>query len=115
MANFSFNVGSTGDLQTDLALIDVGGADAGAGNGYTFNFTQSVTLTQQLYAVNLTDRTSTLTINGNNATLSGNNQFNGLFVYNGTVAISSLTVADAVAKGGAGGFSSCVKFTKRSS
>lgn len=59
-------------------------ATSPAAQRYTFTFTQSVTLTQQLYAVNLTDGTSTLTINGNNATLSGNNLYNGLFVYNGT-------------------------------
>ena len=54
-------------------ISDVGGADAGTGNSYTFNFTQSVTLNQQLYAVNLQGGvagSSTLKINGNNATLS---------------------------------------------
>ena len=98
-----FTITSTSDLNTDLALIDVGGADAGTGNSYTFTFTQSVTLSQQLYAVNLTDKTSTLTINGGNATLSGNNQFNGLFIYSGTVNVSNLTISNAVAQGGAGG------------
>ena len=104
--NYSFTVASTSDLNTALALIDIGGTDAGTGNTYTFNFTQSVTLTQQLYAVNLQSGVAggdTLVINGNNATLSGNNQFNGLFVYAGTVNINDLTISNAVATGGAGG------------
>jgi hypothetical protein len=46
--SYSFDVASTSDLNTELALIDLGGADAGTANTYTFNFTQSVTLTQSV-------------------------------------------------------------------
>ncbi|MBO4224288.1 autotransporter-associated beta strand repeat-containing protein [Bradyrhizobium neotropicale] len=44
-----------------------------------------------------------MTINGGNFTLSGNNQYRGLFVASGTVAINDLKIINAKAQGGNGG------------
>lgn len=64
----------------------------------TINFTANITLTGNLPAV-----TQNVTINGGNFTLSGNNQFRGLVVQSGTVAVNDLTIANAKVQGGDGG------------
>jgi len=46
------------------------------------------------------DRDEERDFNGGNFTLSGNNQYRGLFVQSGTVAISNLAIKNAVAQGG---------------
>ena len=71
-------------------------SNAGAGDTITFN--ANITLTANLPAV-----TKNLTINGATFTLSGNNQYRGLFVQSGTVAVNNLTIANAKAQGGNGG------------
>ena len=77
-----------------------------AANGDRIIFSTNITLTADLPAVQ-----KNVTIEGNNNTLSGNNQFRGLFVgaFSGssqvpvTVAIQDLTITNAKAAGGAGG------------
>ncbi|WP_404924964.1 pectate lyase-like adhesive domain-containing protein [Mesorhizobium sp. ORM16] len=49
-------------------------------------------------SANLPTVRSDVTINGNNHTLSGNNQYRGLFVQSGDVAINDLTIANAKAR-----------------
>ncbi|HTW71902.1 MAG TPA: hypothetical protein VME47_18600, partial [Acetobacteraceae bacterium] len=44
----------------------------------------------------------TLVINGNGDVLNGENAYRGLFVYSGDVIVNDLTIANAVATGGAG-------------
>jgi hypothetical protein len=103
MPTTTFNIDSVTELDTDIALIDATGADATTNTAYTFNITATaaLTLTSQLDAINL-DAGSSLTINGNGATLDGAGQYNGLFVYAGTVTVDDLAIVDALALGGAG-------------
>jgi hypothetical protein len=76
-----------------------------ANNGDTITLTSNITLTADLPAVQ-----KNVTIEGNNNTLSGNNQFRGVFVgaFSGssqvavTVAIQDLAIANAKAQGGGG-------------
>jgi hypothetical protein len=79
-----------------------------AGNGDRIIFSNNITLTADLPAVQ-----TNVTIIGNNNTLSGNNQFRGLFIgawtpgtathVAVTVAIQDLVIANAKARGGDGG------------
>jgi autotransporter-associated beta strand protein len=79
-----------------------------ANNGDRIIFTNSITLTADLPAVQ-----TNVTIIGNNNTLSGNNQFRGLFIgawvqstatqVAVTVGIQDLAIANARAQGGTGG------------
>jgi hypothetical protein len=79
-----------------------------AGNSDRIIFTNSITLTADLPAVQ-----TNVTIIGNSNTLSGNNQFRGLFIgawtpgtatqVAVTVGIQDLAIANAKAQGGAGG------------
>ena len=69
-----------------------------AAAGDTITFSANITLTANLPAV-----TRNVTINGAAFTLSGNNQYRGLFVQSGTVAVTDLTIANAKAQGGNGG------------
>ncbi|CAN7689000.1 autotransporter outer membrane beta-barrel domain-containing protein [Mesorhizobium sp. LjRoot246] len=92
-----WQVNDEGDLQ--LALFN-------ADFGDTITFETNVTLTANLPLV----RTGNLTINGQGFTLSGNNQYRGLFVQSETddgivinVAINDLTITNATAQGGKGG------------
>ncbi len=55
------------------------------------------------YAVNLASGVN-LTIDGGGNTLSGAGAYRGLFVYNGNVTIQNLTIANAKAQGGTGGY-----------
>ncbi len=61
-----------------------------------------IALTGDLPAVNLAAG-NTLVVDGNGATLIGNGQERGLFVYAGTVEIANLTITGTTATGGAGG------------
>lgn len=87
----NFNVASDGDLRSAIST---------AGNGDTITFTANITL-----ASNLPTVTKNLTFVGGNHILSGGNQYRGLFVASGTVAINDLTIAYAKAQGGNGGSS----------
>ena len=79
-----------------------------AGNGDRIIFSNNITLIADLPAVQ-----TNVTIIGNNNTLSGNNQFRGLFIgawtpgtatqVAVTVAIQDLVIANAKARGGDGG------------
>lgn len=102
----TFTITDFADLQAAIKAIDVGGSASASNTTYTFNFalsgTNTVALTQQLAAINLASN-STLTVEGNGATLDGQHQYNGLFAYAGGVTIKNLTIANAKAIGGAGG------------
>jgi hypothetical protein len=62
-------------------------------------FTANVTLGSNLPTV-----TQNVTFNGGGFTFSGDNQYRGLFVQSGTVAVIDLTIANAVAQGGNSGY-----------
>ena len=103
MTAYSYQIGSAAAFNAVLTRIDVGGDDAGTGNTYTFTLTGDIVLDRQLYAVNLQGGTAggdVLTIDGGGHTLDGANAYNGLFVYDGTVDIRDLTLANTVATGG---------------
>ena len=97
----TFNVASTADLNNALKAIDLGGADSAANAAYAINFTQSIALTGQLYAINLASG-DTLAIHGNGDTLDGGGAYNGFFDYAGTVAIDNLKINHTKAVGGSG-------------
>ncbi|MEH2513651.1 outer membrane autotransporter protein [Nitrobacteraceae bacterium AZCC 1564] len=69
-----------------------------AQNGDTISLTANITLTSNLPQVQ-----RNVTISGNDFTLSGNNQYRGLFVQSGAVSIFNLKIANCVAQGGNGG------------
>jgi hypothetical protein len=78
---------------------------ASAASGDTIIFDAGITLAAELPNVAVS-----ITIDGNGHSLSGNNQFRGLFIGVPTfsppaisVAIQNLTITNAVAVGGAGG------------
>ena len=73
-------------------------AISNAANGDTITFTANITLSANLPAV-----TKNITFNGGNFSLSGNNQYRGLFVQSGSVAINDLKIENAKAQGGKGG------------
>ncbi|MBV9431807.1 MAG: autotransporter domain-containing protein [Hyphomicrobiales bacterium] len=70
--------------------------------GDSISFTANISTASDLPAI-----TQSITVNGNNFTLSGaNSTANGnsaLFVFSGTVAINNLTISQVTAQGGAGG------------
>jgi hypothetical protein len=92
-----FNVNSDATLRSAITS---------AGSGDRIVFTGNVTLAADLPAVQ-----TNVTIVGNGNSLSGNNQFRGLFIgaFSGatqvpvTVAVQDLTITDTRARGGTGG------------
>ena len=98
----NFNVANTADLVAAL------NPSTGAQDSDTVTFTQDITLTQDLPAVQ-----RNVTIVGQDHALSGNNLFRGFFVGKWTagtstqvavsVSIQDLTITNARARGGAGG------------
>lgn len=86
----NFNVASDSELRSAIST---------AVNGDTITFTANITL-----GSNLPNVTTNVTFIGGNHTLSGNNQYRGLFVQSGTVAINDLTITNALAQGGTGGY-----------
>ena len=58
----------------------------------------NITLTANLPTVR-----NSIAINGGNFTLSGNNQYRGVFVESGNVVIRDLTITKTLAQGGTGG------------
>lgn len=85
----NFNVASDAELRSAISS---------AANGDTITFTANITLGSDLPNV-----TTNVTFVGGNHTLSGNDQYRGLFVQSGTVAVNDLTITNAVAQGGSGG------------
>lgn len=97
---------STPDQDLQAAII---AANAGS---TTINFTVPVTLTNSFGQpllrplnsdVTFSPISQTITINGNNNSLNGNNAFRGFFVRGGTVVINNLTFTQTAATGGSGG------------
>ena len=88
--------------QLDAAVTTANGEAANSG-AYEIELgaNASIALTQALTEINL-HAGVTLDIEGNGATLDGENAQHGLFVYSGTVTIESLTIENAKAVGAAG-------------
>ena len=87
-------------------VTTIGEVDNNTGAGgppYTINFQNGITLTNAasntLPALNTN---SSVIINGGNFTLNGGNVQRGFFVYACTVALNSLTIQNAQARGGGG-------------
>ncbi len=97
----SFIVGSESDLNAALAQIDLTGASSAPSAAYTITLSSNITLTTDLYAINLAAG-DTLAIQGNGHALDGGGVHRGLFAYAGSVEVSNLAIDDAVAKGGSG-------------
>jgi hypothetical protein len=94
----TFVASSFSQLNTAIKDID---AATKAGN-YTIDLASGITNLDDLTAISLAAGVS-LTIDGLGHTLSGGGQYEGLFVYQGDVTVQNLTIANAVAQGGAGG------------
>ena len=91
-------------LPAYAATINVGTAQqlsdaiSSAQNGDVIKLTGNITLDRPLPLVQ-----RDVAFDGGNFTLSGNNQYRGLYVESGTVVINDLTIANAKAQGGNGG------------
>jgi hypothetical protein len=85
-------------VSNDAQLRAALNPSSGAQNGYTITFTADITLQGDLPIVQ-----HSITVRGQNFSLSGQGKFRGLFVYAGTVQISDLTIKDAKAQGGNAG------------
>lgn len=91
-------------LPVYAATINVGTAQqlsdaiSSAQNGDVIKLTGNITLDRPLPLVQ-----RDVAFDGGNFTLSGNNQYRGLYVESGTVVINDLTIANAKAQGGNGG------------
>jgi hypothetical protein len=96
-----FNVANETQLINAIDAISVGGSQSSAPL-FQINFTQSITLNSNLPSLNLASGAS-LVINGNDFNLDGANQYRGLFVFAGSVAIDHLNIDHTLAQGGAGG------------
>jgi hypothetical protein len=96
-------VGTEAALNAAIQAIDQGGAAAAIGAAYTITLTGDISLTTALDAINLSAGAS-LALIGNNHTLDGGNTHRGFLALGGALNISSLTIADTTATGGAGGF-----------
>ena len=96
------SVSSEAGLNNAILAIDLIGSGA-----YVINLTTSITLSSDLYAINLQSGAS-LTINGGGNTLDGANAYRGILAYAGNLTIENLTIADASAIGGAGSGGVCV-------
>jgi autotransporter-associated beta strand protein len=97
---FVINGNDSGPGSLRQAIFDSN--TAGGSNTITIdnNVVSTITLTKSLPMI-----TASVTITGNNTTLDANNAGRAFFVQSGTVAISNLTINNAVAQGGAGGTS----------
>jgi hypothetical protein len=87
------------EAQLDAAIATLDGVLSGS---YTIIFTGNIAETADPTAINLQNGVS-LTIDGDGHTLDGGSAHRGLFAYDGTVTIEDLTIAHALAVGGAGG------------
>lgn len=82
-------------------LVQAAGKTSGA-HEIDLSANAMIALTTQLEAINLHSGV-TLVIEGNGATLDGQNGTRGLFVYSGNVTVEDLTIQNTVAHGGNGG------------
>lgn len=98
MSDVVFTVTNEAELQNALSFADTG---AVSGATVSVDLAANITLTSELYGINLT-RGDSLIINGNGNTLDGSGKYQGLFVYDGSVSVSNLTIQNAVAIGGNG-------------
>ena len=95
---------STG-LNAEIREVDLASqalANQGTSAAFTIDIANNITLASALDGINL-GAGSSLTIDGGGDTLDGGGTQRGLFVYSGTVTVEHLTIAHAVAAGGAGG------------
>ncbi|WP_213737477.1 autotransporter-associated beta strand repeat-containing protein [Bradyrhizobium sp. dw_411] len=96
-----FNVANETQLINAINAMSVGGSQSSAPL-FQINFTQTITLNSNLPALDLANGSS-LVINGNGFDLDGANQYRGLFVFAGSVAIDNLNIEHTLAQGGTGG------------
>ena len=102
------NLDPNGQPITDVAelnaAIEAADGEAASSGAYEIDLAANtpIDLTQALEAINLKSGV-TLDIVGNGATLNGQGDQRGLFVYAGVVTIENLTIEDAKAVGGDGG------------
>ena len=117
-ANTAFKLASDGGSGTDLSVVsntvtvatetalntELAGIDNGSlsGSSFTIDLANNITLSSDLDLINLSSGES-LVIVGNSDTLNGGGAYRGLFVLGGSVLVENLTIANAVAQGGAGG------------
>src|SRR5215471_6004840 len=85
------NVSDDASLRNAIFAANTGGDTA-------INVTGNITLTQSLPMI-----ASNVTLTGNGFTLDAANLGRAIFVASGTVAVNNLTIANALAQGGAGG------------
>ncbi len=97
----SFTVGTEAALNAALAQIDLSGASSASSTAYTITLSSSITLSTDLFAINLAPG-GTLAVEGGGHTLDGGGVHRGLFAYAGSITVSDLAIADAQALGGAG-------------
>jgi hypothetical protein len=96
-------VANEADLNAELSAISAGGGDAAVNTQYTIELATNGTidLTSALDQINLMAG-STLTIDGNGATIDGQGTYGGLVDLAGGLVVNDLTIADAVEQGGDG-------------
>lgn len=90
-ASMAVDVGDDAALRAAIFAANTGGDS-------TINVTGNITLTQSLPMI-----TSDLTVNGGGFTINANNTGRAFFAAAGSVSISNLTIANALAQGGHGG------------
>ena len=98
-----YTASTADDLATELQRISAGGVYAAANTAYVIHLgaNQTYDLSQDLSAINL-DSGSSLTIDGDDAVISGGDEHHGFFLLNGALTLKDLTLEDFVAQGGAG-------------
>ncbi len=97
----AYTVSSETDLRNALHDIDLSTA---SNTAFSITFAGNITLTQDLWAIDLTNGNS-LTIDGANHSLNGQDSFRGLFAYAGAITIENLAIDHTKAQGGQGGAS----------
>lgn len=100
----TYTITSQASLVSAIESVDISGAASQPKTSFVFQFAPSaaIGLNSDLPAINLQAGDS-LFIEGNGATLRGDGNERGLFVYAGTVEIANLTITNTVAQGGNGG------------
>jgi autotransporter-associated beta strand protein len=97
----TYTVSTNADSGAGSLRAAITSADGDPSPGRVIDFNSglgTITLASELPAI-----TNSVTINGSGTTLSGAGTYRGLFVYDGTVAISDLTITNTKARGGDGG------------
>jgi hypothetical protein len=100
----SFTISDQSSLVAAIESVDISGAASAPNTTYTFEIAPGavIGLNSDLPAINLLGG-DTLLIDGGGATLRGDGNERGLFVYAGTVEIGNLTISNTAAVGGNGG------------